>query len=124
MTQAEQAIRRYFDAWLAKSDAGISALFVQDAVYSECYGPEYRGREQILRWFHEWNETGSVTKWEIKTCFQSGALLAAEWSFCCVDRGRTSAFDGVTIAQFDADGRIRALREYRSEPEHVLPYGP
>lgn len=119
---AERTIREYFDAWLTKSDACLTEIFTSDAVYSECYGPEYQGLEQITRWFHDWNSVGSVTQWEITRFFQCGPNVAVEWKFACYYQGENGAFNGVTIAELDPEGKIRALREYESKAAHVFPY--
>ena len=36
--------------------------FTENAVYTECYGPEYRGIEQIEKWFADWNKKGRVDR--------------------------------------------------------------
>lgn len=38
---------------------------MENIVYSECYGPEYRGISQIVKWFVEWNKRGKVLEWNI-----------------------------------------------------------
>ena len=119
----EAALRRWFDAWLTADEAAAAPLCAQDAVYSECWGPQYRGRAQILRWFADWNRDGRVLEWRIRRLWQQGDTVIAEWFFRCVKGCERAAFDGVTIAEFDAAGRIAALREFESKAEHVFPYG-
>ena len=41
-------VRVYFDAWLTKKPDLLPNIFSDDIVYSECYGPEYRGLKQNL----------------------------------------------------------------------------
>ena len=42
----QQAVRAYFEAWLHKDIGVVERTFSKDAVYTECYGPEYHGLEQ------------------------------------------------------------------------------
>ena len=50
----EQIIQLWFDMWLKAVDLGISDIFSTDAVYTESWGPEYRGAAAIRHWFEEW----------------------------------------------------------------------
>ncbi len=47
--QREEIVKRYFQAWLAQDIEPLGSIFSDDVVYSECYGPEYRGLSQILK---------------------------------------------------------------------------
>ncbi|MEA5050708.1 MAG: nuclear transport factor 2 family protein [Oscillospiraceae bacterium] len=122
MDEKERALRRWFEAWLTNDGSCIGELFAPDAVYSECWGPVYRGRAQIARWFADWNAGGRVLAWRIGRVLCAGAGAAAEWYFECEHDGH-AAFNGVTLADFGADGKIVSLREFRSDPAHVFPYG-
>lgn len=43
----ERSIREYFSCWIENTPATLEKIFSDDTVYSECYGPEYRGVGQI-----------------------------------------------------------------------------
>lgn len=118
-----EAIRTYFAAWLTGDASELPNLFACDAVYSECYGPEYRGLHQIQRWFADWNRRGKVLRWEIRHAIECGNTLCAEWYFQCEYDGNVDGFDGVSWIEFDKDGKIKALREFQSRAEHCFPYG-
>lgn len=118
----EAVIRRYFQAWLDKDTETVKQTFSENAVYCECYGPEYRGLSQILRWFTDWNKKGQVLQWTIKRILQQGRTAVVEWFFRCDYDGTVSGFDGVTLADFDDQGRITRLCEFQSKAEHVFPY--
>ena len=118
----ETVIRKYFECWLNKNPEPLTHIFSENITYTECYGPEYRGIDQILQWFHDWNEKGTVLRWDIKQIFVCGNTLIAEWFFQCDYCQSTDGFDGVTIAEFDADRKICNLREFQSKSEHNYPY--
>lgn len=117
------AIENYFAAWLSKDGTRLSAVFADDVIYSECYGPEYRGLDQIQRWFSDWNKRGTVLQWDIKNMIEAGKVVCVEWYFCCEYDGNTDGFDGVSWIEFDDSGKIKALREFQSKAEHCFPYG-
>lgn len=118
----EDGIRRYFDAWLKQDESGLEGIFSEDAVYSECYGPEYHGRDQILRWFRDWNARGKVNAWDWKGLIRQGNRIAVEWYFACEYDGESHAFDGVSIIEWNDSDQICALREFQSKAEHTVPY--
>lgn len=116
-------VKAYFNGWLAKKADTLSDVFSDGVIYSECYGPEYRGIEQIHRWFAEWNLRGTVLQWNIKNMLESGNSMCVEWYFECEYDGVRDGFDGVSWIEFDNAGKIIALREFQSKAEHHLPYG-
>jgi len=118
----EQILRSYFNAWLTKNASELREIFSEDIIYSECYGPEYHGIGQILQWFRDWNVKGTVLEWSIKRFFSQDKTLIAEWYFKCDYEGNVDGFDGVTIADFDNDLRIKKLLEFQSKAEHEYPY--
>lgn len=118
----EKIIRNYFLAWLNKDIETVRNTFAEDAIYSECYGPEYHGLSQILKWFEDWNKKGSVLEWSIKRVIEKDRTIIAEWFFKCDYEGTYSGFDGVTIADFDMNMKIIKLCEFQSKAEHCYPY--
>lgn len=120
----EQILKSYFSAWLEKDPSGLREIFAENVLYSECYGPEYHGIEQILQWFRDWNRKGTVLEWRIKRIIRQDNTLVAEWYFKCEYEGGIGDFDGVTIAEFDESHHITKLLEFQSKTEHVFPYDP
>ena len=123
ISRMEEILKQYFQAWLDTDISIINETFADNVVYSECYGPEYHGLSQIIRWFEEWNQHGRVLEWTIKRIIGHNKTLVAEWYFKCVYDGNVDGFDGVTIADFDNENRIIKLCEFQSRPEHYFPYG-
>lgn len=120
----EELVRSWFQAWLDKDGSAITWLFAEDAVYSECYGPEYHGAEQLQQWFADWNQRGTVLEWRIKGFLHDGNHLAVEWYFQCEYDQETGGFDGVSLIEFDENRRIKVLKEFQSKAEHCFPYEP
>ena len=118
----EDVIRKYFQCWLDKDINAVKSIFSEDIVYSECYGPVYKGIGLIIRWFEDWNQKGTVLQWDIKRVIVSGNTAVVEWYFKCNYKGNVDGFDGVTIAEFDADIKICDLKEFQSKVEHYCPY--
>lgn len=118
----EEIIREYFQAWLNKDVETVKEIFSENIMYSECYGPEYHGLSQVLRWFNDWNKKGNVLEWTIKRIMLLNNSAIAEWHFKCDYAGNVNDFDGVTIADFDDDGKINKLCEFQSKSEHYFPY--
>lgn len=121
--EAEQLVSLYFQSWLCQDETRLLDLFEPGAVYSECYGPEYRGLDQITRWFRDWNKRGRVTRWDILGTIRQENTLAVEWTFGCVYDGEESLFNGVSLIELGESGKIRSLKEFQSKAEHVFPYG-
>lgn len=123
MLKTIEIMEMYFRCWLKKDGSRLTDIFSDDIVYSECYGPEYIGIEQIEKWFQDWNEKGTVLQWDVKQSVEQGNTLVVEWYFKCNYEGKTDGFDGVTIAKFDENQLIYDLKEFQSKSEHYNPYG-
>ena len=121
--ESKRLIEAYFQAWLTRDESRLAEFFEPDAVYSECYGPEYRGLGQITRWFRDWNKRGRVLRWDIHNILRQENTLAVEWTFGCVFDGEESLFNGVSLVEFSENGKISLLKEFQSKAEHVFPYG-
>lgn len=120
--QKEDIVKNYFQAWLDKNIEPLGNIFSDDIVYTECYGPEYHGLPQVLKWFSDWNINGTVLKWEIKNFIHQGAFTAVEWYFECNYDNEISGFDGVSIVEFNENMKIVSLKEFQSKSEHNYPY--
>jgi len=120
----EALIRKWFGMWLDKEKADIGSIddiFAPDVVYTECYGPQYRGTGQLKRWFSEWNQAGTVLRWDISRIICQDNNYAVEWYFECDYEGAVSGFDGVSLISFSGE-RIIRLSEFQSKAEHIYPY--
>ncbi|MEG0614562.1 MAG: nuclear transport factor 2 family protein [Oscillospiraceae bacterium] len=122
MEKRELIIENYFKMWVKNDSTGIEKIFADNVTYNECYGPEYNGLKEVLRWFDSWNAHGKVLKWEIKQFVHQGDVTVAEWFFNSNYKGRVDAFDGVTIFTFNEFGQINDVKEFESAANHTSPY--
>ena len=118
----EKTIRAYFQSWIDKDTEAFRNTFSGSAVYSECYGPEYHGLGQLMQWFRDWNQRGSVLDWTMKRYLETGNTAVVEWRFHYTYDGEEDVFDGVTIADFNSEGKIEKLSEFQSKADHFYPY--
>lgn len=115
-------IEAYFLSWIQKNRSRFQEIFAENVVYSECYGPEYHGLPQIMKWFDDWNKNGSVLTWDIKNLWHDNALYVVEWYFKCDCAGNVDGFDGVSLIAFNEAGKIVSVKEFESKAEHCFPY--
>ena len=62
-----------------KKRFGIDRIFSKNILYTESWGPEYRGIEKIKLWFYEWNSRADVLAWDIKQFFHKDNQTIVEW---------------------------------------------
>lgn len=118
----EQIIRNYFRAWLSPNLEVVQNTFDENAIYSECYGPVYRNKKEIISWFENWNKQGKVIAWPIERLIINGDTSITEWHFKCNYQGKISEFDGVSIIEFNDQNKIISVKEYQSKSKHYYPY--
>ena len=82
--QRERVIRLWFDMWLQARDLGIEEIFAPDCLYTESWGPQYRGADQVAHWFREWNTRGKVVRWNIRQFFHKEDQTVVEWSLSLI----------------------------------------
>ncbi|WP_312430455.1 nuclear transport factor 2 family protein [Lacrimispora sp.] len=119
----KKLVESYFQAWIEKDADVLKTVFSDDIIYSECYGPEYHGIEQVLKWFADWNKVGTVLEWSIKRFVPEGNTIVVEWYFKCDYNNVIDGFDGVSMIDFDDHRKIKGLKEFQSKAEHYFPYG-
>lgn len=119
----EEMIRRWFKMWLEQADLGIDEIFAPEAVYIESWGPEYHGVDKIKLWFDEWNSRGRVKVWEIKGFLHGEVQSMVEWFFQNEMRdGTEEIFDGVSLVEWNSDGKISRLQEFGCNIHRYDPY--
>lgn len=121
--EREAVIRQWFDMWLRQEDLGIDGMFAEDVCYIESWGPQYEGRAAVRHWFREWNARGKVLVWDIKGFFHREDRTVVEWYFRNqMNDGRVEQFDGLSLAEWTPDNKIRALKEFGCNLDRYDPY--
>ncbi len=123
MIDREEKVRIYFTAWLNKDAHAFQHILAENITYSECFGPEYHGINQVNTWFEDWNRCGTVRKWDIKQFVHQNNTTVVEWYFECFYDSSLAGFDGVSLIEFDENGKISSIKEFQSKAEHHYPYG-
>lgn len=123
MDKREKMIKLWFEMWLQKKDLGIADIFSDDAVYTESWGPEYKGVQKIRMWFEEWNTRGTVLTWEIKQFFHKDNQTIVEWYFKnTVNEGKIEEFDGMSLIVWNEQNKIISLKEFGCNINNYDPY--
>jgi hypothetical protein len=122
MDKREILINKYFQMWINKDVNVIDEIFDLEIVYTECFGPEYHGINQIKKWFIDWNKKGTVLEWKIKQFIHQNSITVVEWFFECNYNLIKSSFDGVSIIKFNNSNKIIIVKEFQSKAEHNFPY--
>ena len=122
MIEQQEKIRAYFNAWIDNNVHVLQDILSDDILYSECYGPEYRGLNQVNIWFTDWNKCGAVRRWDIKQFVHQKNISVVEWYFECIYDNTIDGFDGVSLIEFGDDGKIISIKEFQSKSEHYFPY--
>lgn len=91
----KKSVESYFQAWIENDADVLRTVLSDDIIYSECYGPEYHGIEQVFKWFDDWNKAGTVLEWSMKRLVSEGNTIVAEWYFKCNYNNVINGFDGV-----------------------------
>lgn len=119
MKSKEQIIKRYFKSWVVPN---FEDTFNKNASYSECYGPIYRNKAEIIAWYKDWNKNGQVLEWPIKNIWIANEIAFVEWCFKCNYRNKISEFDGVSLLNLMKQIRLISVKEFQSDSRHVYPY--
>lgn len=123
MEERESRICLWFEMWLMQQDLGMEAIFAENVVYTESWGPEYHGRKAVKHWFQEWNTRGRVTTWDIKQFFHKKDQTVVEWNFKNeMKDGTVEAFEGMSLIIWTADNRIKGLKEFGCNLDRYDPY--
>jgi len=120
--EKEAAIRKYFSMWIKRDFTALDSIFASDIYYSECYGPEYSGLQEIRCWIEDMLCKQYVLEWKVKRFIHENNIVVVEWFFKERQNKTEHAFDGVSIIQFKNDGKIISIKEFESKTEHTTPF--
>ena len=122
MRNKEQIIRAYFKSWIKQDISVIKNNFAENIIYSECYGPIYRNKSEVLKWFKDWKQNGKVLLWNIKQIILAQSKAVVEWHFKCNDQSKINEFDVVSLITFNKQNQIIEVKEFKSDSKHYFPY--
>ena len=123
MEERERIIRLWFDMWLKQRDLGMDTIFSEDILYTESWGPQYRGRDKLKHWFDEWNTRGMVVRWDIRGFFHKDDMTVVEWYFKNVmNNGDIEEFEGMSLIKWTDDDKISFLKEFGCNINNYDPY--
>lgn len=123
MEERERIIRLWFDMWLKQRDLGMDTIFSEDILYTESWGPQYRGRDKLKHWFDEWNTRGMVVRWDIRGFFHKDDMTVVEWYFKNVmNNGDIEEFEGMSLIKWTDDNKISFLKEFGCNINNYDPY--
>lgn len=120
--QKEVTINTYFGMWIRRDFSAVASVFAADIYYSECYGPEYSGLQEIYQWINAMLQKQIVLEWRIKRFLHEKDTVVVEWFFKEQQGSVIHGFDGVSIIEFQSDGKISSIKEFESKSEHITPY--
>jgi ketosteroid isomerase-like protein len=113
MTQEEQLIQRYFDAFNAHDIEGVMACFHEQPAIVDVEGKRYDGRDEVRRHY----ETGFALmpdcRCDLRTmCGNSGRGVAESFFHGTRPRyGKVIEAIGAEVMEI-VDGRIKEIRDY------------
>ena len=117
----EQIVKNCFNSWINKDISTFESIFSQDALYMESWGPAYRNRANIVKWFDDWTGKNSVLQWDILSFINQKDISVCEWYFKCDCNGKVDEFDGVSIIHFDEKNKIKYIKEFQSKIPNYYP---
>lgn len=114
----------YFESWVEEDFEKFASSLDDEAIVRECTGAIIEGRDELHRWFTEWNKSDNkVVYWNIKHIGFDKEKMSAfvEWKFKCIFEGKECEWDGSSIVYFK-DSLIVELNEYEMKQEKFYPY--
>lgn len=110
----ENIIKQWFYSWYDPTWNEFEEIFEDNVYYSESWGPEYSGIEEIRKWFTHWHTHSKLERWQINNFMHIDDKSIVEWTFSCSDKNGKTIFDGVSIIQWSQNDKIQSLKEYAS----------
>jgi len=107
----------WFHSWFDQEFDSYEKLFSQDIYYSESWGPEYVGIEEIKRWKENWHRHSKLRVWQIKKIYHFDDYSLVEWYFDNESKDGRHEFDGVSLIKWK-DNLMSSIKEFGSSLPH------
>lgn len=115
VSELEQWLNLYGDAWEKRDAEGVCRLFTDDALYHETpYAEPFRGHDGIRGYWSTVTADQRDIRFESQPIGVVGSTGIARWSakFKLASSGADVELNGVFLLEFDAEGRCSTLREW------------
>lgn len=123
MRQREETIKVWFEMWLGEDITPMAAIFADDVEYTECWGNQYQGKEEIGRWFADWHKHNQMNVWDAKKFIHAEDKTIVEWHMEALSmNGGARWMDGIYVIEWDANEQIKSLQEYGANSRKMRPY--
>ena len=123
MRQREEIINTWFDMWVGEDITPMAAIFTDDVEYTECWGYQYFGKEEISKWFQDWHKHNRMEAFYAKKFIHSEDKTVVTFKMEALGMNGTPRWmDGVYIIEWGDDERIKSLEEYGENSRKARPY--
>ncbi|MEF9920295.1 MAG: hypothetical protein RSC93_08120 [Erysipelotrichaceae bacterium] len=119
--EQEALFRAYILAWLDNNIKIIYEIFNLHAHITQSNGAAYEDLSQIIDWFKDTQNNGSIDDWNIISFQSVSDLTIVTWNIDYSYQKQRSTFQGVSFVTYKNE-RIDSMKEYGCYPHLVYPY--
>lgn len=122
--QREERLNVWFEMWVSEDISPMAAIFSDDVKYTECWGYQYFGKDEITSWFHDWHRDNVMEGFYAKDFLHTddNKTVVRFKMEALTKAGAPRWMDGVYIIEWDDEDRITSLEEYGENSRKVRPY--
>lgn len=110
----DKIIKEWFQSWFTPDWDDFDNTFESEIYYSESWGPEYYGINEIKVWKNEWHKNTHLNNWSITKLNHIHNTSFIEWHFSCFDNKEINEFDGISVIEWGKNNKIKSLKEFAS----------
>ncbi len=111
MNSKADKLLAYLDSWKTCKRENYDEIFDKNVSYHS-YGEDYEGIERIKDWFDVFHENGRIISWTKVKSYECPNSVILEWTIECLIGGSPKNFEGVLIADFTHEDKIKNMRSY------------
>lgn len=110
----ERIINEWFQSWLDSKWSNFQVIFAPNIYYSESFGLEYRGIDELKIWVSKWHNHSHLNELKIKNITHIGNSSFVEWYFNYSDKDGKHELDGISVIEWSINGKIKVVKEFAS----------